>query len=112
MELLIFVIVLGVPALLAGSLLFAAFKPETQTRVRRALSELTRSLPGRLVLMAFTGGALLVPLMMVEDLRQERGWRGRRMPPRRRRGSAPCVRGCWPSRERSQRGRAAGACCR
>ena len=75
MELLIVLIVLGIPFALVAFIVLAAIKPDVRERVTGTFGSISRSLPGRLMLMALTGGLLLIPLMMVDDLRRERGYR-------------------------------------
>ncbi len=75
MELLVILFVLGIPFAIVAAIVLAAIKPEVRERVTGTFGSLSRSLPGRLLLMGLTGGLLLIPLMMVDDLRRERGYR-------------------------------------
>jgi len=75
METLILLVILAVPFAAAGLVASAILKPEVRERMVTTLGTTSRSLPGRLVLMTITGVVLLIPLSMVEDLRQERRWR-------------------------------------
>lgn len=75
MEWLIALFVLACPAVIVAGIAIAAVSPELRQRVSQGIGGFARSLPGRLVLMGATGCALLVPLALVEDLRQDRGRR-------------------------------------
>lgn len=75
MELLVVLFVLTLPFAGIALLILAALKPELRQRITGTFGALSRSLPGRLALMAVTGGLLLIPLMLVDDLRRERGYR-------------------------------------
>lgn len=65
----------GVPLLLAAWAVLATLRPEIRDRLRTGWRGVSRSLPGRLVLVLATGLVLLIPLDMVEELRRERGQR-------------------------------------
>jgi inner membrane protein len=69
--LLVLVLMMG----LAGGTIYAILAPETRERISASMEQVGRSLPGRLFLMGITGAALMIPLSMVESLRQERGHR-------------------------------------
>ncbi len=71
----IFLLVLIALAVPAMFVVFAVLKQDQREGVQAAARAVTRSLPGRLVLMTCTGLLLLIPLDMVEDLRRERGYR-------------------------------------
>lgn len=75
MEFLVFLFVLGLPFALVLVLGSAVLKTELQQRLSTSFRSMSNSLPGRLGLMAVTGGALLIPLTLVDGLRQERGYR-------------------------------------
>ena len=75
MELLVLLLVLAIPTVAVGGVVLAVVKPETRDRLRSGWRALSRSLPGRLALVFATGVALLIPLQLVEELREERGHR-------------------------------------
>ena len=68
------VVVGGLFAAAAGFVMVVA-GPETRARVQQGWGTLSRSVPGRLVLVLVTGVVLLAPLEMVDELRRERGYR-------------------------------------
>jgi inner membrane protein len=74
-ELLIVLVVLGLPVLVVGAGIFAMLNPELRVRLTDGIATASRSMVGRLALMAGTATLLLIPLAMVDGVRQERGQR-------------------------------------
>ena len=75
MELIVAVIILLCPVVLVVGAVLVSIRPEMKDRLVVSFGAISRSLPGRLGLMTLTGAVLLVPLSMVDSLRQERGHR-------------------------------------
>jgi inner membrane protein len=75
MEVLIALVLIACPLALVTLFVAALLKPEIRDRLANTARTASGSLPGRLGLMTLTGVLLLIPLSMVEDLRQERRYR-------------------------------------
>jgi len=75
MEVLFALMVLSCPLALVGGAAFYGLRPELRDRFKVSFDAVGRSLPGRLILVTLTAAALMIPLSMVDSLRQERGYR-------------------------------------
>ncbi len=75
MGLLVALVGMGVVVAAAAMAVMAMAGAETRARLKDGWHTLSRSVPGRLALVVLTGLVLMAPLQMVDELRQERGYR-------------------------------------